>query len=156
MSVLEAFLQGVLQGLTEFLPVSSSGHLSLFQYFTGNSGDTGFLFSILLHAGTLIAVFIVFRRTIADLILEAFSLLRDLFTGRFSAKNMSPSRRMLLFLLLSLLPLTVMFLIKDWVEGFSTDNDVTVEGFCFLLTGVMLLTGCKHDHGRKNASRMKA
>ena len=156
MSVLEAFLQGVLQGLTAFLPVSSSGHLSLFQYFTGNSGDTGFLFSILLHAGTLIAVFIVFRRTIADLILEAFSLLRDLFTGRFSAKNMSPSRRMLLFLLLSLLPLTVMFLIKDWVEGFSTDNDVTVEGFCFLLTGVMLLTACKHDHGRKNASSMKA
>ena len=128
MSVLEAFLQGVLQGLTEFLPVSSSGHLSLFQYFTGNSGDTGFLFSILLHAGTLIAVFIVFRRTIADLILEAFSLLRDLFTGRFSAKNMSPSRRMLLFLLLSLLPLAVMFLIKDWVEGFSTEI-----GFDFLL-----------------------
>ena len=117
MSVLEAFLQGVLQGLTEFLPVSSSGHLSLFQYFTGNSGDTGFLFSILLHAGTLIAVFIVFRRTIADLILEAFSLLRDLFTGRFSAKNMSPSRRMLLFLLLSLLPLAVMFLIGFFVFG---------------------------------------
>lgn len=91
MSVLEAFLQGVLQGLTEFLPVSSSGHLSLFQYFTGNSGDTGFLFSILLHAGTLIAVFIVFRRTIADLILEAFSLLRDLFTGRFSAKTCPPA-----------------------------------------------------------------
>ena len=62
MTILQAFLQGVLQGLTEFLPVSSSGHLSLFQYFSGHAGDTGFLFSILLHAGTLVAVCIRFWR----------------------------------------------------------------------------------------------
>ena len=79
MSVFEAFFQGLIQGLTEFLPVSSSGHLSLFQYFTGNNSETGFVFSILLHAGTLIAVCIVFWRTIVSLIAEAFSLIGDLF-----------------------------------------------------------------------------
>ena len=60
MSYLEAVLQGILQGLTEFLPVSSSGHLSLFQHFTGVSGESGLFFSIMLHLGTLIAVFIAF------------------------------------------------------------------------------------------------
>ena len=51
MSYVEAFLQAVLQGLTEFLPVSSSGHLSLFQHFTGQSGESGVFFSLMLHLG---------------------------------------------------------------------------------------------------------
>ena len=135
MTIFEAFLQGLIQGFTEFLPVSSSGHLSLFQYFTGNSSETGFLFSIVLHAGTLIAVCIVFWRTIWELFCEGLSLLVDLVTLRFDARRMSPSRRMLLFLLLSLLPLFGMVLLKDRIAGFSTDNDITVEGFCFLVTG---------------------
>ena len=46
MSVWQAILQGMIQGLTEFLPVSSSGHLSIFQYFTGLSGESGAFFSI--------------------------------------------------------------------------------------------------------------
>ena len=53
MSYIEAFLQAVLQGLTEFLPVSSSGHLSLFQHFTGQSGESGVFSSLMLHLGTL-------------------------------------------------------------------------------------------------------
>lgn len=52
MSYIEAFLQAVLQGLTEFLRVSSSGHLSLFQHFTGQSGESGVFFSLMLHLGT--------------------------------------------------------------------------------------------------------
>ena len=78
MSYLEAVLQGILQGLTEFLPVSSSGHLSLFQHFTGTSGDAGIFFSLMLHLGTLVAVFIAFRKTIWQLVLEFFSLIWDL------------------------------------------------------------------------------
>ena len=92
MTIFEAFLQGLIQGFTEFLPVSSSGHLSLYQYFTGNSSETGFLFSIVLHAGTLIAVCIVFWRTIWELFCEGLSLLVDLVTLRFDAGRMSPSR----------------------------------------------------------------
>jgi undecaprenyl-diphosphatase len=156
MTVLQAFLQGVLQGLTEFLPVSSSGHLSLFQYFTGNSGESGFLFSILLHAGTLVAVCIVFWKTIWGLIQEAFSLLRDLFTGRFDAKQMRPQRRMLLFLVLSLLPLFLMFLFKDIISSFSEDKDIVVEGFCFLITGTLLMFAYGADKGRKKAGSMTA
>ena len=49
MSLWDAILQGIIQGLTEFLPVSSSGHLSLYQHFTGQSGEAAGLFSILLH-----------------------------------------------------------------------------------------------------------
>ena len=60
MTILEAILQGLIQGFTEFLPVSSSGHLSLFQYFTGSSSDSSVTFSVMLHFGTLIAVFIAF------------------------------------------------------------------------------------------------
>ena len=63
MSIIKAVILGAVQGITEFLPISSSGHLSLFQHFLGVGGDGSLLFSVLLHLGTLIAVFIVFHKT---------------------------------------------------------------------------------------------
>ncbi len=63
---------------------------------------------------------------------------------------------MLLFLLLSLLPLFGMVLLKDRIAGFSTDNDITVEGFCFLVTGCLLLLSSRHCRGRKNGRNMNA
>ena len=72
MSLWDAILQGIIQGLTEFLPVSSSGHLSLYQHFTGQSGEAAGLFSILLHLGTLAAVCIAFWDTIWGMIVEFF------------------------------------------------------------------------------------
>lgn len=140
MSLLSAVIQGIIQGLTEFLPVSSSGHLSLFQYFTGSSGEEGLLFSILLHLGTLLAVFLAFYKTILALIVEFFHMLGDIFTGRFSAKNLNPRRRMILMLMLSLVPLLPFLLVKDFIASVSTDNDIVIEGFCFLITGYLLLT----------------
>lgn len=155
MSILDAILQGVLQGLTEFLPVSSSGHLSLFQYFTGNSGENGFLFSILLHAGTLVAVCVVFWKTILQLAYETVTMAGDLVTGKLKGKRLNSRRRMVLMLILSILPLFLMLLLKDFVSGFSTDKDITVEGFCFLLTGIMLLIASrKGEGGSKTAVNM--
>ena len=92
MSVWQAILQGIIQGLTEFLPVSSSGHLSIFQYFTGLSGESGAFFSIVLHLGTLFAVVIAFFPTIWGLIQEAFAMLGDLFRGRFSFRRVTPAQ----------------------------------------------------------------
>lgn len=155
MSIIEAVIQGVIQGLTEFLPVSSSGHLSIFQYFFGLSGESGALFSIALHFGTLLAVFVAFAPTILSLIVEAFYLLVDLVTFRFRRREMNPNRRMILMLLLSLLPLGAVFFLKGWYESFSTDNDIIVEGACLIVTGILLFLADHVSRGRKTAASMK-
>ncbi len=155
MTVLEAVLQGIIQGLTEFLPVSSSGHLSIFQYFTGLSGENGAFFSVLLHLGTLFAVVIAFFPTIWDLILEAFSMLGDLFRGRFTLKKMSSRRRMVVMLIVSLIPLVFVVALKDFYESFSTDNDIIVEGVCLLITGVLLTLACRCPAKGKDAATMQ-
>ncbi len=148
MTYLEAILQGILQGLTEFLPVSSSGHLSLFQHFTGNSGETGIFFSLMLHLGTLLAVFIAFRKTIWQLILEFLSMVWDIVRGRFSWKERSDYRNMLVMLILSCLPLVLVLIFKDFYESFATDDDIIWEGIFFLVTALLLYIG---DHvGRRN------
>lgn len=155
MTILDAVFQGILQGLTEFLPVSSSGHLSLYQYFTGNSGETAFLLSILLHAGTLVAVCVCFYKEILRLVYEFLCLIQDIFRRQGRAgkpHRMPPERRTVIMLILSTLPLALMLLLKDWVEQFSTDNNITVEGFCFLLTAVLLFLGSGRSRGRKNGA----
>jgi undecaprenyl-diphosphatase len=154
LSVFEAIINGVVQGLTEFLPVSSSGHLSLIQYFTGRGEDAGFLFPILLHLGTLLAVFLAFWDTIWGLVREVFALLLDLIRGKFTFKGMSPRRRMILLLLVSLAPMAVSFLLLDFFDLVSTDNDIIVEGVCFIVTSALLFFADKCVKGRKNASAM--
>ena len=72
MSLISAIFQAIIQGLTEFLPVSSSGHLSLYQHFTGNSGEGALFFSAVLHLGTLLAVFVAYRVRIINMIKEFF------------------------------------------------------------------------------------
>lgn len=79
MKFFDVIFQAIIQGLTEFLPVSSSGHVSLYQHLSGNSGDGAQTFTLFLHVGTLIAVFIAYRKLIADLILEFFRMCGDIF-----------------------------------------------------------------------------
>lgn len=155
MSVWDALIQGIVQGLTEFLPVSSSGHLSLVQYFTGNSGETGAMFSILLHLGTLIAVFIAFRKTIWDLIVEAFAMIGDIVRGKFSFKTMNGKRRMIWLFVLSEVPLLFFLLVKDYISAVSADNSILVEGICFTVTGVLLLLADKLGSGKTNMDTMR-
>ena len=76
MTVLKAIILGVVQGITEFLPISSSGHLSLAQHFLHTSGEGSLFFSVMLHMGTLLAVFLVYYKTIWKLVLAVFSMLK--------------------------------------------------------------------------------
>ena len=154
MSVWQAILQGIIQGLTEFLPVSSSGHLSIFQYFTGLSGEEGAFFSIVLHLGTLVAVVIAFFPTIFGLVQEGLAMLGDLFRGQLFRKRVTPRRRMVLLLILSLVPLVAVVFLKDWYESFSTDNGIVVEGLCLILTGILLTLANRCPTDGKNAATM--
>lgn len=151
MSVLEAIIQGIIQGLTEFLPVSSSGHLSVFQHFFGINGEEAVLSTIVMHMGTLVAVFIAFRKKIFALIKEFFSMIKDIFTGKFSYKEMNGNRRMIVMIIVSILPLFVFYIFKDFFAGLSSDNDIMVEGFAFIYTSVLLYIADRHSNGTKTA-----
>jgi undecaprenyl-diphosphatase len=155
MSILEGFLQGVVQGLTEFLPVSSSGHLSLFQHFFGISGESSLFFTVMLHLGTLLAVFIAYFNTIIKMIVEFFKMIGDLLGRRFDYKKSNEERMMVLMLLVSLLPLLVLFFAKGFFSRLSGDNDIIVEGVCFLFTGSILFLADKSVKGYKTAVDMK-
>lgn len=146
MSVIKAIILGIVQGVTEFLPISSSGHLSLFQHFLGVSGEGSLLFSVLLHLGTLIAVFIVFHKTIFELVVEAVALVKDIFTGKFKYKQLKGKKKMLVMFFFSCLPLLLLLIpvgndmkLMDWLGGLSEDDSILVEGICFLATGALLL-----------------
>lgn len=148
MTILEAILQGIVQGLTEFLPVSSSGHLSLFQHFFGLDGENAVTMTIILHLGTLVAVFVAFWDKIKKLIIEAFRFLRDLFTGKFKWKEMNPERRMIMMIIVSILPLFGFYIFKDFFDNLASDEDIIVEGFAFLYTSALLFcsTRAKKDN----------
>ena len=146
MSIIKAIILGIVQGITEFLPISSSGHLSLFQHFMGVSGEGSLMFSVLLHVGTLIAVFIVFYKTIFELVVEFFSLLKDIFTGKFKFKELKGKKKMLVMFVFSCIPLLLLLIpvgndmkLMDLLGGLSEDDSILVEGVCFTLTGILLL-----------------
>ena len=149
MNIFEAIMQGIIQGLTEFLPVSSSGHLSLYQHFTGNSGEGALLFSAVLHLGTLVAVFTAFRKTIWELIKELGFMIKDIFTGKFKWKEMNPPRRAIIMMIISLLMLIPFYIFKDFFEGVSEDSDIIVEGICFLYTATNLFLSDRCVKGNK-------
>ena len=149
MNIFEAIMQGIIQGLTEFLPVSSSGHLSLYQHFTGNSGEGALLFSAILHLGTLVAVFTAFRKTIWELIKELGFMIKDIFTGKFKWKEMNPPRRAIIMMIISLLMLIPFYIFKDFFEGVSEDSDIIVEGICFLYTATILFFSDRCVKGNK-------
>lgn len=156
MSMFETITQAIIQGLTEFLPVSSSGHLSLYQHFTGNSGEGALMFSAVLHLGTLVAVFVAFRKLIISLIFEFFNMVGDLVHKRFIWEEMNPERRMIIMILISTLCLVPFMFFKSWFEGISEDSSILAEGICFLYTAVILFLSDKCIKGKKTKGDITA
>lgn len=148
--ILEALLLGVVQGVTEFLPISSSGHMSLFRHFTGMNPEGAGLFSAMLHMGTLVAILIVFYKPIYELFIEFFACIKDIFSKKFTfkLKEMSVTRRMLFMFIISCVPLLFLLIpvgngnnLMDVVGTFGSDNSIKAEGICFMFTGFILLLG---------------
>ena len=136
MSIIESIILGIVQGLTEFLPISSSGHLAIAQKLFGMN-ETGFFLEALLHVGTLVAVCIAFRKLIVGLFKGFFSMLGKVFRGKFSLKNAEPEERMMLMLIVSCLPLFLALIFKDKAEMMK--NSLWAVGAALVVNGIILL-----------------
>ena len=120
MSLWESILFGIIQGLTEFLPVSSSGHLALIQaLFNTDCGESSQSFSVLLHLGTLIAVFIVYAKDIWELICSFFSLCSKLIKGKRKMSDFTVMERMVIFVIVATIPLVPAALLEDRIAALS-------------------------------------
>lgn len=143
-----AILLGLVQGAAEFLPVSSSGHLSILQNFLHiGLPEDQLLFDVLLHLGTLAAVILAFWNDVRTLLSEGLCMvhLKKLRRGQ---KPDRLKRRMILFIILGTLPLLAVVFIKDAVE--SLYSNTFFIGFAFILTGVLLFAADRMGHGNKN------
>lgn len=149
MDYINVIIQAVIQGLTEFLPVSSSGHLSVVQHITGVSGEQAGILMIVLHLGTLAAVFAAFWSTIWGMIKEFFLTISDIFKGRFSWKDMNSNRRMMIMVILATLILVPVYLFEDFFTGRTGDGDIVFEGVAFIFTAILLFLSDKCSNGAK-------
>jgi len=127
MNWLEALILGILQGLTEFLPVSSSGHLELGGVLFGlQDPDEFFTFNILVHGATFLSVLVVFRRDITTLIINLF---------RF---QWNPETRFVVLLLVSAIPVAITgLLFEEQIAAFFQGRIIFV-GCMLLLTAIIL------------------
>ena len=144
---------GVLQGIAEFLPISSSGHLALFQHFFGMEDfeSTQLFFTVMLHFGTLVSVFIYYWHDIVDMIREFFLAIGDLFSRRGTRQRAQtpPARRMVLLIIVATLPLFVVLPVKGLIEA-ATGNVVFVS-LALIATGFLLFFSDRFARGRKTA-----
>lgn len=153
MNYLFSIAMGFLQGVAEFLPISSSGHLTLFQYFFSpeqNLEELDMLFTILLHFGTLISVCVYYWRDIIDMIREFFLGVSDLFSRRGSHEGRPPeARRLVLMIIVGTLPLFAVLLVKDTVD--AAFSNVTFVSAALIATGFLLFFSDRMAKGRKTA-----
>ena len=154
MDIITVIIQAVVQGLTEFLPVSSSGHLSVVQHVTGVNGEAALVLSLVLHLGTLAAVFVAFCGTIWGMIKEFFLTIGDIFTGKFSWKNMNGNRRMMFMVIIATVILVPFYLVEGFFTGRQGDGDIVFEGAAFLFTSLILFLSDRFGHGTRTAEQM--
>ena len=161
MSLLESIIMGIIQGATEFLPVSSSGHLAIFKNMFHVNTDTGIMFDILLHFGTLVAIFIVYWKDIVELIVEGFTIigLACCNVGRFFAnlfsKEKKPYRKIIeteyrkfvmLVILSTLVTMVIALPFESKIE--NAGNTLLVPGFCLCITSVIVFRRAIKDRQR--------
>lgn len=144
MSWIEALILGIIQGLTEFLPISSSGHLEIGSVILGVESEENLLFAVVVHLATAFATIMVFRKDI-------YVLLSDLF--KFQNNE---SFRFCMAILISMIPVFVVgILFKDEIESFFSGNMVLV-GSMLLVTCFLLLFAHYKKDGDKNVNYFAA
>lgn len=161
MEIIKAIIMGLIQGLTEFLPVSSSGHLALSGQVLNLQLDDGVFFEILLHFGTLVAVFIAFWDDILKLIFDGLTIVKDFFVINFNRilKNDkglkvidTANKRFVMLIIVSSIPTAIMaFLMEAWIE--ASFEMLLIPGIGLIMTGSLLLVTKYIRAGHKKADK---
>lgn len=152
MTVWNAILLGFVQGISEFLPISSSGHLSVINnLFNMSISESHLFFDVLLHLGTLISIVLVYWNDLVQMVYELLSLVN---VGPYAGQDRQryPSARLFFMIVVATLPLFLIMPIKDMMETLY-DNNVFI-GVAIILTGCMLFVSDKMTQGRKTAGNM--
>ena len=164
MSMVQSVIMGLIQGLTEFLPVSSSGHLALFKILFNVNTDTGLLFDITLHVGTLLAVCIVYYKDIFYLVKEFIGIVIDCIynltvligkngDGVYRHVVYNGYRKFVMLVIVSTIPTGILgFVASDLVTAAS--EILFVPGICLIITAGLLFICDRVPEGHKRPKQV--
>lgn len=154
MTYFNAIVLGLVQGLTEFLPVSSSGHLLIFQNFFGINADSILLFTILMHLGTLVSVFVCFWHDIVLLCKELVFTVVDLVKGRGLKLSENPVRKLGIMIIVASIPTAVIgILFEDLFKNFYAT--LLPTGVGLTITACLLWIAERKDNNIIEIEEMK-
>ena len=146
MTYFGAILLGLVQGIAEFLPISSSGHLAIAQNLLGLETAVPEFYDVLLHLGTLLAVFVAYWRDIADMVGEFFRGIGDL-ARRSTPLPVPPARRLIVLIIVATLPLFAVLPIHGAIQGLS--DNMAFIGTALIVTGFLLFASDLTRKGKK-------
>ncbi|MBP5155363.1 MAG: undecaprenyl-diphosphate phosphatase [Clostridia bacterium] len=151
MGITEAVVYGLIQGVAEFLPVSSSGHLALAQNFFGAGAQSAFAFNVLLHLATLASVCLALKEDVSALIKGAFSFAGKLFALRITKTGLTREEKLFCAVFVSALPLIPAKLLGLDVLCERICGSSAAVGAMLIFNGVMLLAADRMKKGRCSA-----
>ena len=153
MTYFEAVILGLVQGLAEFLPISSSGHLALLQQWFDIDENKVLLFAVLLHVGTLISVFIVYWKDIWELIVELCLTIKDLLTGKGLRLEERPVRKLGVMIIVATIPTAIIgILFNDLFDKLYTS--VLPIGIGLIITGFLLVLAERTGNSNRGIDKM--
>ncbi len=147
MSILTAILLGLIQGIAEFLPISSSDHLAIAKHLLGLNTEVPAFYDVLLHLGTLLAVFVAYWQDIKDMVREFFHGVGDIAHHR-TPTPVPPARRLILLIIIGTLPLFAVLPVHKKIESLS--GSMLFVGLALIFTGFLLYICDLWRKGRKN------
>ncbi|NLL69593.1 MAG: undecaprenyl-diphosphate phosphatase [Epulopiscium sp.] len=166
MSILKAIIMGIVQGMTEFLPVSSSGHLVIFGKLLRLELNTGIVFEVMLHLGTLIAIFCAYTKDVWSLIKAGIGILIDIpkaiktriqeghWTNKEDNRKKDPYRKLVWLIIVASIPTAIIaFTMKPMIEYLF--SSLLGTGIALLVTGCLLYIADKIIQGTVQLEELK-
>jgi len=152
LTLIQAIILGIIQGVAEFLPISSSGHLVVLQNFFGIK-EGNLFFTEMLHFGTLISIFIVYFNDIINIIVEFFKMIGDgIKNKKFRIKN--GYQKLGLLIIVGSIPTAIIgILFEDFFENFYSSSLLPI-GIAFMITGLLIWIANKRPYENKNVKNM--